>query len=120
VNNEEVEREIQKKGLNAPRVTSNDIQGLIEAEDYHVFEGTAVTVCCLTLRNKFKIIGYSAAVSLENFDAEIGRSIARRNAASKVWELEGYLLRQRIFDGEAEATGDLVLDSNLGSLKEEA
>jgi hypothetical protein len=39
----------------------------------------------------------SSAASLENFDAEIGRRIARQNAREKIWALEGYLLKQVLF-----------------------
>ncbi|EJQ5637889.1 hypothetical protein NYE05_002981, partial [Escherichia coli] len=34
--------------------------------------------------------------SLENFDAEIGRKIARQNAVNKILMLEGYLLKQKL------------------------
>lgn len=91
-----IERELQAKGLNAPRLTPADIDATIVGEDYHVFPGTTVTVCCLKLKNGFTTIGESAAASPQNFDAEIGRKIARQNAREKIWALEGYLLRQRL------------------------
>lgn len=91
-----IEAEIQAKGLNAPRLTPELIDAVIVGEDYHVFPGTTLTVCCLKLRNGFTVTGESAAASPENFDVEIGRKIARRNARDKIWSLEGYLLRDRI------------------------
>lgn len=91
-----VEQEIQAKGLTAPRVTLQQIEETIVGEDYHVFHGTTNTVCCLTLANGFTVIGQSACASPENFDAEIGRKIARDDARRKIWELEGYLLRERL------------------------
>lgn len=96
----EIENEIQSKGLNAPRLTPPDIDAAIVSEQYHVFSGTTLTVCCLTLRNGFNVTGESAAASPENFDAKIGRSIARDNARDKIWMLEGYLLRTRLSGGE--------------------
>jgi hypothetical protein len=57
-------------------------------------------VCALTLRNGFIVTGESAAASHENFDEGIGRKIARENARTKIWALEGYLLRQRLYSGE--------------------
>ena len=88
-----VELEIQAKNLNAPRLTSEDIDATIAGEDYYVFPGTTLTVCCLKLKNGFAVTGESAAVSPENFDVEIGKKIARSNARDKIWALEGYLLR---------------------------
>ncbi len=96
----EIENEIQSKGLNAPRLTPPDIDAAIVSEQYHVFPGTTLTVCCLTLRNGFNVTGESAAASQENFDPEIVRSIARDNARDKIWMLEGYLLRTRLSEGE--------------------
>ena len=31
----------------------------------------------------------------ENFDEEVGRNIAHKNAREQVWQLEGYLLRDK-------------------------
>lgn len=53
-----------------------------------------LTFCVLILKNGFTVTGESACVSAENFNAEIGRRIARENAINKLWGLEGYLLRQ--------------------------
>lgn len=91
-----IENEIQAKGLNAPRLNPAHIDAQIVAEAYHVFPGTTLTVCALTLRNGFQVTGESASASPENFDAELGRKIARDNARNKIWALEGYLLRSRL------------------------
>ncbi len=94
---DKIERDIQRKGLTAPRLTPADIDAAIVSEQFHVFPGTTLTVCCLTLRNGFCVAGESAAASAENFDREIGADIARKNAREKIWAFEGYLLRQRLF-----------------------
>lgn len=91
-----IEAEIQSKGLNAPRLTPDHIDAQIVAEQYHVFPGTTLTVCALTLRNGFQVVGESAAASPANFDEAIGRKVARDKARSKIWELEGYALRNRL------------------------
>ena len=91
-----IEAEIQAKGLNAPRLSPEKIDAVISGEDYHVFPGTTLTVCCLKLRNGFTVTGESAAASPENFDVELGRKIARSNARDKIWALEGYALRERL------------------------
>jgi hypothetical protein len=93
-----IEKEIQAKGLNAPRLTPDRISGVIAKEDYIVLDGTTMTICWLTLKNGYIVTGESAAASKENFDPEIGRKIARTKAVDKIWALEGYLLKQKIYD----------------------
>ena len=96
----DVEQEIQKKGLNAPRITPDDIEATILAEQYTVFAGTTFTACLLTLKNGFHVFGESACASPENFDAELGEQIARRTAVAKIWALEGYLLKNKLHRAE--------------------
>lgn len=91
-----VEAEIVAKGKTAPRLNPSHIDAQIVGEAYHVFPGTTLTVCALTLRNGFHVVGESAAASPENFDAELGRRISRDNARNKIWALEGYLLRSKL------------------------
>lgn len=92
----EIEKEIQAKGLNAPRLSPAMIDAQIVGEAYHVFPGTTLTVCALTLKNGFQVVGESASASPENFDADLGRKIARDKAREKIWALEGYALRSRL------------------------
>lgn len=99
----DIENEIQEKNLNAPRLNPDHIDSVIHSEQYHVFPGTTMTVCALTLRNGYIVVGESAAASPENFDGAIGRKIARQNARNKIWALEGYLLRDRTSNGKATA-----------------
>lgn len=110
----EIEKEIQAKGLIAPRVTPADIEGNIASEHYftagdgcHVVQCDGdpdatshypssldlLTFCVLVLRNGFTVTGESACASPENFNAEIGRKIARENAVQKIWPLMGYALK---------------------------
>lgn len=95
---QQVENNIQAKGLNAPRLTPELIDATIVGEQFYVFPGTTTTVCCLTLKNGGTVIAESACISPANFNEEIGRDIAKRNAREKIWSLEGYLLRQRLFE----------------------
>lgn len=121
----EIEQEIQAKGLIAPRVTPADITMNIQSEYYFTAEagvfGEAalqadsethvscvlwkssdslglLTFCVLVLQNGFTVTGESACASPENFDAEIGRKIARQNAEQKIWPLMGYALKQKLHD----------------------
>ncbi len=96
---QEIEQEIQDKGLNAPRVTPTDIEVVIDGSEYAIFNGV-MTICVLTLNNGFMVTGESACASPENFNANLGRKIAYNNAKNKIWALEGYLLKQKLFEGE--------------------
>ncbi|WP_186040605.1 Gp49 family protein [Burkholderia gladioli] len=117
MNDNDIEREIRAKGKTAARVTPADIEASIAGEHYFTAaEGVAgasgvypndghpgqplalLTFCVLVLRNGFTVTGESACASPENFDAEIGRKIARQNAVAKIWRLEGYLLKQRLYE----------------------
>ena len=97
----QVEAEIVSKGLTAPRLTPEHIDAQIVSEDYHVFPGTTLTVCCLGLRNSFMVTGESRPASDANFDEELGRRVARRNAREKIWAFEGYLLREQLATARA-------------------
>ncbi len=96
MNDSQIEKEIKEKGLNAPRVTPEHLESVIVSEQYHVFAGTTFTACLLTLKNGYTVLGESACASPENFNAELGRKIARENAKNKIWSLEGYLLREKL------------------------
>ena len=115
---DKVEQQIQAAGADvAPRVTPADIENNIASEHYFtaaegVFgaasafdrtEGNCgpqslelLTFCVLVLRNGFTVTGESACASPENFDAEVGRKVARANAVNKVWPLMGYELRSKL------------------------
>lgn len=121
MNDQQIEQEIQAKGLTAPRVTPASIEAIIASEHYFTagdgFAGAVsldlpeggeipviappeqldlLTFCVLILKNGYTVTGESACASPENFDAELGRKIARANAINKVWPLEGYLLKQML------------------------
>ena len=122
-----VERAIVSAGANvAPRVTPADIEAAIVSEHYFTArEGVLgmlaadgvppgiyeqanaapqplglLTFCVLVLRNGFTVTGESACASPENFDAELGRKIARDNAVAKVWPLMGYALKQQLHEAK--------------------
>jgi hypothetical protein len=92
----QIEKELQDKGLNAPRLCPEDIDAVIVSETFTVLPSGKAMICELTLRNGFSVRGESACVSKANFNEEIGRQISRQNARDKVWGFEGYLLQERI------------------------
>lgn len=116
MNDNQIETEIQAKGLTAPRVTPADIEvNIAECHYFTALDGVdghfrggpeaqacdaralgLLTFCVLVLRNGFTVTGESACASRENFDAEVGRKIARQNAVAKIWPLMGYELKCRL------------------------
>lgn len=117
-NEKQIEQEIKEKGLNAPRLTPEYIDSIILSKHFiNAGEAAGViysetlpqaylktdaldtlTFCVLVLKNGFTVTGESACASPENFDKEIGEKIAYGNAREKIWQLEGYLLKQNLFD----------------------
>ena len=110
-----VERQIQSKGLTAPRVTPAALkENIVSAHYFTALQGamypyrranlkeedeqalSLLTFCVLVLQNGFTVSGESACASAENFDAQIGRQIARQNAEQKIWPLMGYALKQQL------------------------
>ena len=118
MSDKDIEQEIQAKGLTAPRVTPADIESEINGEYYFTAEQGVqaafleqdeltrltgmhgelrlLTFCVLHLRNGFTVTGESACASPENFNAELGRKIARQNAVAKIWPLLGFRLRDTL------------------------
>lgn len=78
------------------KVTKERIEARIVSADYLVMNST-VTICSLMLENGYSVRGESACVDPRNFDLEIGRQLAYRDAINKIWPLEGYLLAERRF-----------------------
>ena len=74
------------------RLTQEDIEATIVSEEYTKM-GKKTTVCLLTLRNGFEIIGTSGCVDPANFNEAIGRKFAKEQAVEKIWQLEGYRLQ---------------------------
>ena len=135
MNDQTIEQEIQTKGANvAPRITPADIEANITSTFYFTAaqgaekaardngsyaagspaEGLALgllTFCVLVLRNGFTVTGESACASPENFNAEIGRKIARENAVEKVCSLMGYELRSKLAAEKSLAPGLRPIDT---------
>jgi N-acetyl-beta-hexosaminidase len=122
VNDQSIEQEIQAKGLTAPRITPADLKANIVGEYFFTAadgvqaafnsqdeltrltgahgELALLTFCVLVLRNGFTVTGESACVTKANFDAEIGKKVARQNAITKIWPLMGYALKQQLHSAE--------------------
>lgn len=90
----------------APRLTDADIDAAIVAADYVLLPDGRTTICQLTLKNGYTVRGESSCVYIENFDAEIGKELAFKQARAKIWQLEGYLLAQRRYENDIRYAGN--------------
>lgn len=96
-NEQKIENEIQEKRLTAPRLTPGLIDSVIAGKTFTTLPSGKCMVCEITLRNGFTVRGESAVVSKANFNQEIGEKVAFENARNKIWEIEGYLLQEKVF-----------------------
>ena len=80
------------------QLTASDIHAAIANTAYFVMPDGRTTICQLTLNNGYTLLGTSSCVSAANFNQALGEKYAYEKAFDKVWELEGYLLRQRRFE----------------------
>jgi hypothetical protein len=99
------------------------MDGLAQAETHEEAADTAesllhlpwelglLTICVLTLRNGFTILGKSACASPANFSQEIGEKVAREDAIRQIWPLLGYELRSKL--NSITAVGDDKLGEAL-------
>ena len=94
---QEIEQAIIAKGLTAPRLSPDKIDSLIKYVEYWRVPNTTTTVCAMVLQNNYVVIGKSASVSMANFNEELGRQIAYRDAREQIWALEGYNLRNELY-----------------------
>lgn len=108
----QLEKQIQAKGLTAARVLPADVEAAIMYEAYFTpgdaivrnsrdnefyLHHKQVTICFMILQNGHRIIGVNTGpVSMENFDADLARELARKNATDQIWPLLGYELRTKL------------------------
>ena len=95
-----IEKEIQAKGMTAPRVTPDDLlKNITDTEIVkHVSRsGQVLRWAVLTTQNGYAVAGKpSCAASKENDNAEIGEKLAIQNATDELWQLMGYALKERL------------------------
>jgi len=95
----DMENEISDLGLNAPRVTKDHIDELMEKVEFKtsVVEGTTTTLAVAMLDGFTLAIEKTACVDPKNFNAELGAKYATiaavDSARDKLWELEGWRLK---------------------------
>lgn len=74
------------------KLTPDIISSLIDQADFMTHK--TLTVCVLTLKNGAMVTGESNVIDPTNYDADIGREMAYKDAFSKIWQLEGYAMKR--------------------------
>ena len=92
------EAQIKEVGCNAPRITPADIDKVIVGVTYTVLPSEKSMVYEITLQNGFTVRGESFVVSKENFREKLAKKYSYEKARDQIWQLEAYLLRQRLFE----------------------
>ena len=97
-------------------VTQSVIDELLESCDIAVttaFDKCTIVAC--KLPNGFVIVESSSCVDPANYDEDMGVDICMKNIEKKLWELEGYLLQNKLYmdgitfdddDDDLECDGD--------------
>lgn len=80
------------------KITSEGIKARIKSVNYLRIKDTTLTICVIRMVNGFDVTGESACANPFAFNAEIGMSVAYDNAFAKLWALEGYLLKERMYN----------------------
>lgn len=80
------------------RLTPERVEAAVKGTEFYVVRGSCLTICVITMRNGFSVAASAACADPANFDPEIGRTVSYNNALKQVWPLEGYLLKQRVFE----------------------
>lgn len=107
MNDEELNKAIEDRPY--PKVTKAGIEARIKDVSYLVIPESTVTICNILLENGFSVRGESACVDKGNFDLQIGQDLAYRDAFSKLWAFEGYLLAERKWQDSINVkTGDVA------------
>jgi len=80
------------------KVSASDIHAKIAFTSYQLLEGTTTTICRIALQNGFSVIGTSACVDPKEYNQALGEKYAYERAFEQIWQLEGYLLKQRRYE----------------------
>ena len=95
------ERMIQARGLNARRVSLDELHGSIKSVEiirHRIGSGSVLRFAILTMDNGFTVTGRpSVSVSPENDNDEVGVKIAIQNAVFELWPYVGFRLVESKF-----------------------
>lgn len=82
-----------------PRVTEESIRAKIDSVNFTEVKLNGVTCgtqCVIVMKNGWMSTGFSAPADPRNFDSKVGERYAFDDAFKPLWQLEGYLLREKL------------------------
>ncbi|UZV39997.1 hypothetical protein LPP2_g29 [Leptolyngbya phage LPP-2, strain SPI] len=81
------------------KVTFEQVEALLDScEVQETIFWDKELVVSYKLPNGFTVLGRGACVDPKNFDINIGRTVARQQAADTVWLLLGYELQNKLYN----------------------
>jgi hypothetical protein len=78
------------------KVTKEALEARIADVSYVIHDH--MTVAIIRMVNDFRVVGWTAPSDPNNFDPEVGKAYAYENAFKQLWQLEGYLLREKLWN----------------------
>lgn len=70
-------------------------------KDTDIFDRAKImTVCTIMLKNGWMVIGQSTPASPENFNPELGKTLAYDQAFKQLWPLMGFALKQQLYENQ--------------------
>lgn len=85
----------------APTVTDESLNAKIHEVTFYKHKHQ--TLCVIELKNGFFLNGEATPAAPANYNEALGRHYAFLDARRKIWKVEGYLLRQRLFEESKDA-----------------
>lgn len=78
------------------KLSQSDIEGKIKDVDY--LNTQQLTFAIVTVENGFQVAGQAGVIDPERFDFKIGSKVAKQRAISELWQLEGYLAKEKDYN----------------------
>lgn len=123
-----VDERISAASATAPRVSLKDLEDnvvsvhflnageAVLSNDPHPFHALdLLTLCFVTTKNGFVLVGKSAPASAENFDEQKGKTFAYEDAMRQLWPLMGYALKEKLMADPCQESLDKMAARKLGN-----
>jgi hypothetical protein len=111
ITDNDIDKILTAAGTNGERVRQEDVTAAVKAEYYFTaLEGAigsqgmvpyadqdnlaVLTFCVLVLQNGYTVYGTSATANLANYNADLGRKLAKQKALGRIWPLLGYVFKE--------------------------
>lgn len=79
------------------KLTKAHVLSQINSKTFTNLPSGNVIVCELVLRNGYSVRGEAAVADPKNFVQALGEKYAYQDAVRKIWPLEGYLLKEALY-----------------------